>query len=397
MSIDPARARADLAELDRLAGDRPAWSHDWQRAGEWLREKAREAGASSELDKAGNEWFTVRGATDETVALGGHLDTGAGPGGALSLLCGLEVLRHAAESGSRPTITLVSWADGAGARFGRPFGASAAAGTMRDWFVASELVDAGGAPLLEIVQSLGVEPRFAHMARRQLLRAGSYLELATEPDAVGPGSAWVVTGTSGTERCRLSWESTAGGEVALAAAERFPGALAARLTGKGSTGSARAVVEEERVSARQGVAVHLFDAHAADPAELTRLLELALDAADEIAEAAEATVEWQRLWRTAPVEFDPGLVAAAVAAVRAVTGEATERRTDIQTSASEVARGGGRAALVIVGTERGGVLAPASVEAESGSSITRRRTPFGPNERLLHRGCDVSLPGATLG
>src|SRR3954464_5146653 len=137
MSLDPSRTVAELRELQDLTGDdngaqRAAWTETWERAREWLRGKVGERGAEERIDAAGNQWFTLRGASDRAVLIGGHIDSVPNGGwldGCLNVLAGVGVRRRIAGEGSPPvTVRLVNWADEEGARFGRSlFGSSAAA------------------------------------------------------------------------------------------------------------------------------------------------------------------------------------------------------------------------------------------------------------------------------
>src|SRR3954464_11494628 len=151
MSLDPKRTVAELRELQELTGDangaqRVAWTDTWQRARAWLRERGAGAGAEETVDAAGNQWFTLRGASDKAVLIGGHIDSVPNGGwldGCLNVLAGVEVLRRmAGEGGPAATVRLVNWADEEGARFGRSlFGSSAAAGSMADQDELRRLVD----------------------------------------------------------------------------------------------------------------------------------------------------------------------------------------------------------------------------------------------------------------
>ena len=137
MPLQPSRTVEELRELQDLTGDengaqRVAWTETWERAREWLRGKVEGAGAEENVDAAGNQWFTLRGASDRAVLIGGHIDSVPNGGwldGALNVVAGVEVLRRIAEAGTPPvTVRLVNWADEEGARFGRSlFGSSAAA------------------------------------------------------------------------------------------------------------------------------------------------------------------------------------------------------------------------------------------------------------------------------
>src|SRR5919109_1105206 len=142
MALDPSRTVAELRELQELTGDengaqRVAWTETWEQARGWLRDKVAETGAEESVDAAGNQWFTLRGQSERTVLIGGHIDSVPNGGwldGALNVTAGVEVLRRIAGEGEPPlTVRLVNWADEEGARFGRSlFGSSAAAGSMAD-------------------------------------------------------------------------------------------------------------------------------------------------------------------------------------------------------------------------------------------------------------------------
>src|SRR3954471_13529842 len=155
MSLDPKRTVAELRELQELTGDangaqRVAWTDTWQRARAWLGERGAETGAEGAeetVDAAGNQWCTLRGASDKAVLIGGHIDSVPNGGwldGCLNVMAGAEVLRRLNEEGTPPlTVRLVNWADEEGARYGRSlFGSSAAAGSMSDQAELRERVDA---------------------------------------------------------------------------------------------------------------------------------------------------------------------------------------------------------------------------------------------------------------
>ena len=108
----------------------------WQKARKWFATKLVGLPIEHHYDAAGNNWVTLRGASEKTLLIGGHLDSVPNGGwldGSLNVLAGLEVLRRfAAEFKGKPpvTIRLVDWADEEGARFGRSLlGSSAFAGT----------------------------------------------------------------------------------------------------------------------------------------------------------------------------------------------------------------------------------------------------------------------------
>src|SRR6266540_4991824 len=154
MPLQPSRTVAELRELQELTGDengaqRVAWTDTWARAREWLREKLAAVPVEEEIDEAGNQWFTLRGASERALLLGGHIDSVPNGGwldGALNVVAAVEVLRRiAADREPAFTVRLVNWADEEGARFGRSlFGSSAAAGSMADQDELRQLRDGDG-------------------------------------------------------------------------------------------------------------------------------------------------------------------------------------------------------------------------------------------------------------
>ena len=128
MGLEPKRTVGELQELRALTGDengaqRVAWTDTWAQAREWLRGKLAGLPVDEEVDEAGNQWFTLSGASEGAVLIGGHIDSVPNGGwldGCLNVMAGVEVLRRIAEDGEPPlTVRLVNWADEEGARFGR--------------------------------------------------------------------------------------------------------------------------------------------------------------------------------------------------------------------------------------------------------------------------------------
>src|SRR5215217_7095722 len=194
MPLQPERTVAELRELRELTGNedgaqRVAWTDTWETARSWLREKVADTGASEEVDEAGNQWFTLRGASERALLIGGHIDSVPNGGwldGALNVMAGVEVLRRLAEEGQPPfTIRLVNWADEEGARSGRSlFGSSAAAGSMSDQEELRARRDVDGNPLPDALARHGVDLDMAVNARSQLENAAAYLELHIEQGPV---------------------------------------------------------------------------------------------------------------------------------------------------------------------------------------------------------------------
>src|SRR5438876_573794 len=178
MPLEPRRTVAELKELRELTGNedgaqRVAWTDTWEQARAWLREKLDRLPLEHEIDEAGNQWWTLRGASERAVLIGGHIDSVPNGGwldGALNVVAGGEVVRRLAENGGpAATVRLVDWADEEGARFGRSlFGSSAAAGSMADQDELRQRRDGEGAALPEALAAHGVELDRALEARRQL-------------------------------------------------------------------------------------------------------------------------------------------------------------------------------------------------------------------------------------
>ena len=220
--LEPSRTVDELRELRELTGDedgaqRVAWTDTWVAAKSWLSGKVAPTGAEEEVDEAGNQWSTLRGASERTLVLGGHIDSVPNGGwldGSLNVVAGVEVLRRIAEEGMPPvTVRLVSWADEEGARFGRSlFGSSAASGTMADQAELRERTDAGGIRWEDALAEHGVDLDRALDARAQLTNAVAYLELHIEQGPVLEGMdlpLGVVLGTFGVERHQITFRGQA--------------------------------------------------------------------------------------------------------------------------------------------------------------------------------------------
>ena len=117
MPLDPSRTVAELRELRELTGNddgaqRVAWTPVWTEAKDWLAAKLEDLPLGYEVDEAGNQWWTLRGASERAVLLGGHIDSVPNGGwldGALNVVAGIEVLRRVAADGPSPvTVRLVN-------------------------------------------------------------------------------------------------------------------------------------------------------------------------------------------------------------------------------------------------------------------------------------------------
>ena len=341
---------ADLRELAALTGtesgaQRIAWGPVWRQAREWFAAKVRALGLETRTDAAGNRWVLLPGASDDTVIIGGHLDSVPNGGwldGALGMVAGLGALRAYTSRRPQQTIAVVDWADEEGARFGRSLlGSSAAGGSLRVDDV-RELVDTQGTRLVDALAENGVMLDRMLDAHGELKRipATAYLELHIEQGPVLESMnkpTGVVLGTFGVERhmIRFTGQAAHSGstpipmrrDAFLAAAET---ALACRDIARAhSTPQAGVVctvgvvkVEPGIVTAVPGACEISLDQRALDAGVLARMLADAKTAADAAARANNVSVEWRPLWRIEPRPFDPHLIELCADAVREVTGDA---------------------------------------------------------------------------
>jgi N-carbamoyl-L-amino-acid hydrolase len=378
MALDPGRTVADLKQLRELTGDadgaqRVAWTATWEEARSFLRGALEGTGAIEEIDAAGNQWFTLAGASDRALVLGGHMDSVPNGGwldGCLNVLAGVEVLRRLAADGEPPvTIRLVSWADEEGARFGRSlFGSSAAAGSMRDQDELRSLTDREGIALPDALREHGVELDSALDARSQLEGAAAYLELHIEQGPVLESldlPLGVVLGTFGVERSRFTWRGQAAhaGSTpmdkrrdALAGAAKlalYIREIAAEVGGGAVCTSGGVVTKPGIVTSVVETAEQLLDQRHLDAASLARMLELAKQAAVRFAAEENIEVEWERIWSIEPILFDETLIGLADEAVREVSGTSHQLPSGPLHDAAEVSRAGIPTVMLFVQSLRG--------------------------------------------
>lgn len=378
MALDPQRTISELQELRTLTGDdegaqRVAWTETWRTAKTWLSDKLAGMELEEETDEAGNQWFTLRGQSDQAVLIGGHIDSVPNGGwldGCLNVVAGAEVLRRIAAEGTPPvTVRLVNWADEEGARFGRSlFGSSAAAGSMRDQDELRRLHDRDGVSLPDALAENGVDLDTVLDARRQLEGAAAYLELHIEQGPVLESlelPLGVVLGTFGVERSRFTWRGQAAhaGSTpmdkrrdALAGAAKL--ALEIRDIARAAGGGA--VCTSGGVVCRPGIvtsvvetAEQLLDQRHLDAGKLASMLAAAREAADRFAAEENISVDWGRLWQIEPILFDEGLIALAEEAVVETVGSSHRLPSGPLHDAAEVARAGVATVMLFVQSLRG--------------------------------------------
>jgi beta-ureidopropionase / N-carbamoyl-L-amino-acid hydrolase len=378
MSLSPERTVAELRELQKLTGDengaqRVAWTETWEQARQWLREKVVAIGAEEEIDEAGNQWFTLPGASDRALLIGGHIDSVPNGGwldGCLNVLAGVEVLRRLAEEGTPPlTVRLVNWADEEGARFGRSlFGSSAAAGSMRDQDELRERRDADGIALPDALAEHGVELDRALEARSRLEGAAAYLELHIEQGPVLESldlPLGVVLGTFGVERHLVTFRGQAAhaGSTpmdqrrdALAGAAKLELELreiAARVGGGAVCTMGGVVTKPGIVTSVVETAECLLDQRHLDATWLAELLSNAEAASRKCAHEENIEVEWQKIWSIEPIPFDERLLELADEAVLEVAGSSHRLPSGPLHDAAEVAQAGIPTVMLFVQSLRG--------------------------------------------
>jgi hydantoinase/carbamoylase family amidase len=341
---------ADLRTIARLTStpdgaQRLAWGPVWRQARGWFAGEVVRLGLEVRTDPAGNNWVVLPGERDETVIIGGHLDSVPNGGwldGVLGVTAGLGALRHYRERRPPRTIAVVDWADEEGARFGRSLlGSSAASGSLRIDDVRG-LVDKSGTRLPDALRENGVEIERMLEAHAELkqIPAHAYLELHIEQGPVLESmdkATGVVLGTFGVERHMLRFTGQAAHsgstpiamrrDAFLAAAEA---ALAFREIARRHSQPGAGVVctvgvvkaEPGIVTAVPGVCEISLDQRALDPDVLARMLADARAAAAEAARANDVAVDWRPLWRIDPRPFDPRLIGLCAEAAREVTGDA---------------------------------------------------------------------------
>jgi len=378
MPLDPARTVHELRELRALTGDengaqRVAWTETWERAREWLRDKLDGLPLEYERDEAGNQWWTLAGASDRAVLIGGHIDSVPNGGwldGCLNVVAGVEVLRRIAEEGTPPvTVRLVDWADEEGARFGRSlFGSSAAGGSMADQDDLRALTDRDGVSLPDALREHGVDLDHALESRTQLDTAAAYLELHIEQGPVLESldlPLGVVLGTFGVQRHRITWRGQAAhaGSTpmdkrrdALAGAAK----LALEIRKIAAQVGDGAVLTSGGVVCRPGIvtsvvetAEQLLDMRHLDAGKLAAMHEAAVEASRRFAAEESIDVEWERLWEIEPILFDPELIELADESIREVCGQSHRLPSGPLHDAAEVSRSGVPTVMLFVQSLRG--------------------------------------------
>lgn len=378
MSLNPKRTVAELKELRALTADengaqRVAWTDTWLKARDWFASKTKDLPVEQHHDAAGNSWVTLRGASEKSLLIGGHLDSVPNGGwldGALDELAGLEVLRRiATEFNGRPPVTvrLVDWADEEGARFGRSLlGSSAFAGT-HSIEADRGRTDRDGIKLEDALRRCGVEIEQFPEAEKEQKNAAAYLELHIEQGPVLERMnlpLGVVLGTKGVERHNVTFhgqEAHSGSTPmnsrrdALAAAAKL--ALEIRTIAKKHEDAVCTMGSVKTfpgiVTAVVGRCEVTLDQRDLDANVLAQMHREAQEASHRFAQEEQCTVNWSRLWNIEPVPFHPHLLDLCEQAVRETSGRAHRMPSGPLHDAAEVARAGIPTVMMFVQSLRG--------------------------------------------
>jgi N-carbamoyl-L-amino-acid hydrolase len=368
--LNPQNVIDNLKELQALTGNadgsqRPAWSENWLKACDWLRQKLASLPVEIEVDQAGNTWATLKGVTPQALVLGSHIDSVADGGwldGCLGVISALEILRRFSSEGIPPvTIRLVSWADEEGTQFGPSlFGSSAVSGNFDPNYL-GQLTDKNGSRLKEVVARYGVDIEHAKEAGDQLKNVSAYLELHIEQGPVLESldkSLAAVTGALGVERhsIRFTGQAAHAGSTpmamrrdALAAAAKL--ALEIREIAKRNGG----VCTIGSVVTRPGIDTAvvaecdcLLDQRNLDAAALARMFQEAKEASQHFAAEERVKVEWKRLYQIEPVSFDPQLIDLCAESIVETCGVGQRMPSGPLHDAVEMARAGVPTAMMFV-------------------------------------------------
>jgi N-carbamoyl-L-amino-acid hydrolase len=374
-TFQPQRTVDELKELRALTGNaegaqRVAWTDTWAKARDWMQSKLAELPVELETDEAGNRWATLRGTSDKTLIIGGHIDSVPNGGwldGCLNVVGGLEVLRRIASEGTPPvTVRLVDWADEEGARFGRSlFGSSAAGGSMNPDDL-RHLADKEGTKLVDAIAKFNVSLDTAKQSHKQLKNAAAYLELHIEQGPVLESlnlPLGVVLGTYGVERhmIRFTGQSAHAGSTPMDKRRDAFGAAAKlgleiREIGKrhGGVCTVGSVITRPGiVTAVVGQCDMTLDQRHLNAESLAKMLQEAKDASERFAKEENVGVEWTRIWQIEPILFNPHLIELCDEAIRETCGTVHRLPSGPLHDAAEVSRAGVPTVMLFVQSLRG--------------------------------------------
>lgn len=362
MALNPQRTLDDLKMLRQLTGDadgaqRVALTEVWKTAIDWYQEMLSGLPVDVSTDAAGNLWATLEGESEDTLVIGGHLDSVPNGGwldGCLNVLAGLEVLRRIATEGKPPvTIKLVNWLDEEGSRWSRSLvGSSAFSGTLSLDSI-RHLVDKDGIKVADAMAEHGIHFDRMLDAHEGVKNVKAYLELHIEQGPVLESldlPMGVVLGTFGVERhaIRFIGQAAHSGSTpmdkrrdALGAAAKL--SLEIREIAKRNGG----VCTVGRVETKPGIVTSVvaqadmtLDQRHLDAAALAKMLQEAKEASERFAAEEKVTVEWNKIWEIHPILFDPHLIDLGDEAIKETCGVSYRLPSGPLHDAAEVARAG---------------------------------------------------------
>ena len=378
-TLNPKRTIAELKELRSLTADengaqRVAFTPTWTKARSWLRSKFEQIdGIELHNDAAGNFWATLAGESDQSLLIGGHIDSVPNGGwldGSLDTLAGLEVLRriHADSKGKPPiTVRIVDWADEEGARFGKSlFGSSACSGKI-DMDETRALTDKDGVRLVDALKQHGIDFERVKDAGKELKNVAAYLELHIEQGPVLLDldlPLGTVLGTFGVERHAITFRGQAAHSGSTPMNRRRDAFLAAAkmaseiyriaapsdggvcTIGSCTTkpGFVTSVVEECRIALDQR---HL-NANA-----LAKMLTDAKSASERFAKEGNVDLEWERIWNIEPILFNNDLLRLCDEAISETGAKSHRLPSGPLHDAAEIARAGVPTVMMFVQSLRG--------------------------------------------
>jgi N-carbamoyl-L-amino-acid hydrolase len=378
MPLEPENVISNLRELRDLTANatgaqRVAFTPTWLKAREWFGSKLIGLPVERHFDAAGNQWITLRGASEKALVLGSHLDSVPNGGwldGCLGVVAGLEVLRYLAEkyAGKPPcTVRLVDWADEEGARFGRSLFGSAAFSGTHTIEADRGRTDRDGITLEAALKQVGIDMDRIGDAAAERRNVAAYLELHIEQGPVLENAdlpLGVVMGTKGVERYAITFtgqEAHSGSTPmavrrdALAAAAKLALEIRA-IAGKHpdsvcTMGSVKTY--PGIVTAVVGRCEATLDQRDLDAGILANMFAEAQAASRRFAAEERCEVEWSRIYSIEPIPFHSDLIALCEEAILETTPETRRLPSGPLHDASEVCRSGIPTVMMFVQSLKG--------------------------------------------
>ncbi len=360
--VNPQRTISELKDLRILTGtadgaQRVAFTPVWVTARQWLKDKLAQLPVEVHQDAAGNLWATLKGKSDKSLVIGGHIDSVPNGGwldGCLGVMTGLEVLRRiAAEGTPAVTVRLVDWADEEGARFGRSlFGSSGFSGSL----VADELrnlVDKQGIKLPDAIKAHGIDLDRMTDATIEQKNIAAYLELHIEQGPVLESRSepmGVVLGTFGVERHAIKFTGQAAHSGSTPMAHRkdaLGGVSKLHLAVREIAVKHGGVCTVGSVTTKPGIVTSVvaeaemtLDQRHLNAPVLAVMYRDAREVSERIATEEKIAVEWRKIWTIQPFPFNPQLIEFGDAAIRQVCGVSHRLPSGPLHDAAEVCRTG---------------------------------------------------------